>query len=365
MAEGDSKNLDESVSFLANPIRTEMLDDSFRNVKFISDDSESLSRLRIDNFNLRLLCHKYEEVFNRGQVNNMGLRMYQAEKNIENLRNQLSNASEVISSLKQENDSLKKDNEEWSEKLESSEVEWRKKYDLLFCEFEELQSSQRRVENRCETVEWESSRLENVKNSEIATLQQKLSSAESQIAILEADLTELRSKMNTSNLYDDKENSSLLLNFSALLDPLSSPIKNNNTSLQRRYSAAQEMLKSLKSNCDSLSSDLTSCKQELALSENKLRLISKQYEEEKAAHLKDLEKRDEIENGLFDRIEHLLSENQLLAEVKDDLSRKVRQFKESETRLKETYTIEVKKLNRVRCLSLFLFKYFSKIGFNP
>lgn len=111
-----------------------MLDDSFRNVKFVNDDSESLSRLRIDNFNLRLLCHKYEEVYNKGQVQNMGLvsdcflcfhdqiqRMYEAEQNIENLRHQLGNASEVISSLKYENEGLKKDNEEWSQKFESSD----------------------------------------------------------------------------------------------------------------------------------------------------------------------------------------------------------------------------------------------------
>nr|CDS29933.1 hypothetical protein HmN_000258700 [Hymenolepis microstoma] len=329
MAEGDSKNLDE------------------RNVKFVTDDSESLSRLRIDNFNLRLLCHKYEEVFNKGQVRNMGLRMYEAEQNIENLRHQLSNASEVISSLKHENDGLKKDNEEWSEKLESSEIEWRKKYDLLFFEFQELKSSQRRVENRCETVECDASRLENVKNAEIATLLQKLTSSESQVAVLEAELAELHSKMNVSNLHDDRENSSLLLNFSALLDPLPSPIKNNNLSLQRRYAAAQEMLKSLKSNCDSLSSELTTCKQELSLFESKLRLILEKYEEEKAAHLKDLEQRDELERNLHDRIANLVSECHLSAERNDELAVKVRQLKESEVRLKETHSIEVKKLNRL------------------
>ncbi|KAM3188364.1 hypothetical protein ACTXT7_000338 [Hymenolepis weldensis] len=346
MAEGDSKNLDESVSFLANPIRTEILDDSFRNVKFVNDDSESLSRLRIDNFNLRLLCHKYEEVFNKGQVKNMGLRMYEAEQNIENLRHQLGNASEVITSLKYENEGLKKENEEWSQKFESSEFEWRRKYDLLFFEFQELKSSQRKVENRCETVECESSRLENVKNAEIATLQQKLTSAESQIAVLEAELAELRSKGNVSNFHDDKENSSVL-NFSTLLDPLSSPIKNNNLTLQRRYSAAQEVLKSLRSNCDSLSADLSICKQELSVSESKLRLILEQYEEEKLAHLKDLEQRDELERKLHDRIADLVSECHQTAERNDELSGKVKQLKESEARLREAHMIEVKKLNRL------------------
>ncbi|VUZ49651.1 unnamed protein product [Hymenolepis diminuta] len=346
MAEGDSKNLDESVSFLVNPIRTEMLDDSFRNVKFVSDDSESLSRLRIDNFNLRLLCHKYEEVFNKGQVKNMGLRMYEAEQNIENLRHQLGNASEVISSLKYENEGLKRDNEEWSQKFESSDFEWRRKYDLLFFEFQELQSSQRKVENRCETVECESSRLENIKNAEIATLQQKLNSAGSQIAVLEAELAELRSKGNVSNFHDDKENSSVL-NFSTLLDPLSSPIKNNNLTLQRRYSAAQEVLKSLRSNCDSLSTDLSICKQELSVSESKLRLILEQYEEEKSAHLKDLEQRDELERKLHDRIADLVSECHQTAERNDELSGKVKQLKESEARLREAHIIEVKKLNRL------------------
>lgn len=68
-------------------MRSEMLDDSFKNVRFVQDQSEvkimslvdafkELSKLRIDNFNLRLLCHKYEEVFKRGQIENAGLVSY-------------------------------------------------------------------------------------------------------------------------------------------------------------------------------------------------------------------------------------------------------------------------------------------------
>ncbi|VUZ49635.1 unnamed protein product, partial [Hymenolepis diminuta] len=65
-------NFDDSVSFLGHQMRSEMLDDSFKNVRFVQDQSEELSKLRIDNFNLRLLCHKYEEVFKRGQIENAG-----------------------------------------------------------------------------------------------------------------------------------------------------------------------------------------------------------------------------------------------------------------------------------------------------
>ncbi|VUZ49636.1 unnamed protein product, partial [Hymenolepis diminuta] len=162
--------------------------------------------------------------------------------------------------------------DELSEKLESCDIEWRKKYDSLLFDFQELKSSERRAESRCEVIENESFRLENAKNAEMSTLQQKLTSAESKITLLEAELAELRSKENISvdRLSgflgeEDKEN----VDLSGLLDPLLSPLKMSRSTLLRRISAAQEMLKLLKSNCDSLSVDLSNCKQELSVSKTK------------------------------------------------------------------------------------------------
>nr|CDS29931.1 Uveal autoantigen with coiled coil domains [Hymenolepis microstoma] len=341
-------NFDESVSFVGSQLRSEMLDDSFRNVRFVQDQSEELSKLRIDNFNLRLLCHKYEEVFKRGQIENAGLRIYNLEQENMKIRGQLDRASRILSSLRHENEGLKNDNEKLAEKLESSVNEWQRKYDSLFAEFQELKVSERRAESRCEAIENESFRLENVKNSELSTLQQILTSAESKITLLETEIAELRSKGNTSIDrpsgcldVEDKEN----VDLNALLDPLSSPLKMSRSSLLRRYGAAQEMLKFLKSNCDSLSVDLSSCRQELSLCESKFRLILKQYDDEKTSHLRDLEQRDELEKNLHDRIADLLRDCSDKDELNEELTGELKQLKEFDARIREEHMRQLNKLH--------------------
>ncbi|VDL53005.1 unnamed protein product [Hymenolepis diminuta] len=357
-------NFDDSVSFLGHQMRSEMLDDSFKNVRFVQDQSEELSKLRIDNFNLRLLCHKYEEVFKRGQIENAGLRIYDLEQEHMKIRGQLGRASRILSSLRHENEGLKKDNDELSEKLESCDIEWRKKYDSLLFDFQELKSSERRAESRCEVIENESFRLENAKNAEMSTLQQKLTSAESKITLLEAELAELRSKENISvdRLSgflgeEDKEN----VDLSGLLDPLLSPLKMSRSTLLRRISAAQEMLKLLKSNCDSLSVDLSNCKQELSVSKTKFHLILEQYENEKAAHLRDLEQRDELERNLHDRISDLLRDCNDKEYLNDELTRELKQMKEFDARIKEEHMRQLNKLHAVSFSTFLEFIYLDPI----
>lgn len=84
----------------------------------------------------------------------------------------------MLTSMKNENDQLRADLDKWVEKFEFTEggksvmvqllllfIEWRNKYDILTLEFQELKSSQRRAESRCEIIENESSRLETTKKA--------------------------------------------------------------------------------------------------------------------------------------------------------------------------------------------------------
>ncbi|VDO00766.1 unnamed protein product, partial [Rodentolepis nana] len=341
-------NFDESVSFAEPQLRSEMLDDSFKNVRFVQDQSEELAKLRIDNFNLRLLCHKYDEVFKRGQIENAGLRIYNLEQENMKIRGQLDRASRILSSLKHENESLRNDNEKLTENLEISVNEWQRKYDSLFADFQKLKVSERRSESRCEVIESESFRLETAKNAELSTLQQMLTSAESKITLLETEIAELRSKGNTSidRLsgcidVEDKEN----VDLNDLLTPLSSPLKMSRGSLLRRYVAAQEMLKSLNSNCDSLSINLSNCRHELSISENKFRLLLEQYNDEKASHLRDLEQRDELEKNLHDRIADLLRDCSDKDELNEELTGELKQLKEFDARIKEEHLRQLNKLH--------------------
>lgn len=184
-------------------------------------------------------------------------------------------------------------------------------------------------------------------------MQQKLSSAESKIAVLVAELAELSNKSNasidrfSSHLSsEDKENVSLL-EMEALLEPITSPHKISISSLLRRYRFAQETMKSLKSNCDSLTLDLSNCKQQQAVTECKLHLILEQYDKEKASHLKDLAHFEATQAALHVRIANLLNDCNEKAKLNDELAGQLNQMKEFDARIKEEHMRQLNKLHKV------------------
>ncbi|VDM32245.1 unnamed protein product [Hydatigera taeniaeformis] len=263
----------------------------------------------------------------------------------------------MLTSMKNENDQLRGDLNKWTEKFESSEDEWRKKYDLLSLEFQELKSCQRRAESRCELIETESSRLETTKKAEISALQQQLFNAETKIAMLEAELkacspdtlTSQPGKIQTPHLSDmeDKENVS-----STALEPLPSPNKVAELSLLRRYYTSQDTVKNLRYECEALTEELTTCKQLLSASESKLQLVIDQLDAEKASHARCLAERNEIEQALHSRISDLVSDRNCQANLNDMLSSQLTQLKEHDERIKQEHLRQLETLDRVSSLQM-------------
>ncbi|KAL5103787.1 hypothetical protein TcWFU_009573 [Taenia crassiceps] len=263
----------------------------------------------------------------------------------------------MMTSMKNENDQLRVDLDNWMKKFESTEGEWRNKYDLLTLEFQELKSSQRKAESRCEIIENESSRLETTKKAEISALQQQLFSAETKIAMLEAELKAFSreavvspqpGKVLAPHLSDveDKENVSSTA-FEPLLGPRTSPNKVTDLSLLRRYKTSQDTIKNLKYECDALSGELTTCKQLLAASESKLQLVIDQLDAEKASHAKCLAQRNEVEQALHSRISDLVSDRNCQANLNDMLSAQLAQLKEHDERIKREHLRQLETLDRM------------------
>ncbi|KAL5963497.1 hypothetical protein TSMEX_008746 [Taenia solium] len=359
-----SSTVDENVSFMDKNTPARLIGSPLEGIRTVPDESEEIAKLRRENFKLSLLCYKYEQIYQKGLTDDPAMRIAELEDVNSRLMDQLNtkarlldSASKMLTSMKNENDQLHADLDKWVEKFESTEGEWRNKYDLLTLEFQELKSSQRRAESRCEIIENESSRLETTKRAEISALQQQLFNAETKIAMLEAELKAFPretvvslqpGKVFTPHSSDmeDKENVSSTA-FELLLDSRKSPNKAADLSLLRRYNTSQDTVKNLKYECDALNGELTTCKQLLAASESKLQLVMDQLDAEKASHARCLAQRDEIEQALHSRVSDLVSDRNCQANLNDMLSAQLTQLKEHDERIKREHLRQLETLDRM------------------
>nr|CDS23845.1 Uveal autoantigen with coiled coil domains [Echinococcus granulosus] len=358
-----SSNFDENVSFVGKNLPARLIGSPLEGIRTVPDESEEIAKLRRENFKLSLLCYKYEQIYQKGLTDDPAMRITDLENVNSQLVDQLNvkarlldSASKMLTSMKNENDQLRADLDGWIKKFESCEGEWRNKYDLLTLEFQELKSSQRRAESRCEIIENESSRLETTKRAEISALQQQLVDAETKIAMLEAELKAFPREAVTFSHpgkapaprfsdMDDKENVSSTA-LETLRDPLTSPNIAADQSL-RRHNTCQDTIKNLKYECEALNAELTACKQLLTASESKLQLVMDQLEAEKASHAKNLAQRNEIEQALHSRISDLVSDRNCQANLNDMLSAQLAQLKEHDERIKREHLRQLETLDRM------------------
>ncbi|CDS36945.1 Uveal autoantigen with coiled coil domains [Echinococcus multilocularis] len=358
-----SSNFDENVSFVGKNLPTRLIGSPLEGIRTVPDESEEIAKLRRENFKLSLLCYKYEQIYQKGLTDDPAMRITDLENVNSQLVDQsnvksrlLDSASKMLTSMKNENDQLRADLDGWIKKFESCEGEWRNKYDLLTLEFQELKSSQRRAESRCEIIENESSRLETTKRAEISALQQQLVDAETKIAMLEAELKAFPREAITFSHpgkvpaprfsdMDDKENDSSTA-LETLRDPLTSPNITVDQSL-RRHNTCRDTIKNLKYECEALNAELTACKQLLVASESKLQLVMDQLEAEKASHAKSLARRNEIEQALHSRISDLVSDRNCQANLNDMLSAQLAQLKEHDERIKREHLRQLETLDRM------------------
>ncbi|VDQ11433.1 unnamed protein product [Trichobilharzia regenti] len=193
---------------------------------------EDLAALRRENFRLRLLLYNYEQIYRQPRnCDDQESRAYTAEcenvvlrKLVDARQQSLNKASEIIGSLKEENNHLKVLVDEMKSKNEEAEIDWRSKYDNLCSE---LQACHKEIQSRDMNLlvkDAELSRQRNEFESHISELQRQLDMSESlnhqyqqEIQLFRTEADNLRCTLENLN-----EEQPCLLDADAAIDQIQS-----------------------------------------------------------------------------------------------------------------------------------------------